>query len=104
MTTTTKPEVIATERIMAALKDAGMDVRVGGVGGVVGRCGVWGHVRVDGVDVEFTLDTEVEEEEQEEEEEEEEGSDICGVCNGSGEGIADGTRCRACKGWGEVRI
>lgn len=29
---------------------------------------------------------------------------ICGSCNGSGEGRADGTRCRTCKGRGEVYI
>ena len=28
----------------------------------------------------------------------------CGSCNGSGEGIADGTRCRTCKGRGEVYV
>lgn len=29
--------------------------------------------------------------------------DLCPVCAGSGEGVADGTRCYACKGWGVVR-
>lgn len=28
--------------------------------------------------------------------------EICSMCNGSGEGMADGTRCRTCKGSGEV--
>ena len=27
---------------------------------------------------------------------------ICGHCNGSGEGMADGTRCSICRGCGEV--
>ena len=27
---------------------------------------------------------------------------ICGSCNGSGEGLFDGTRCYACKGCGEL--
>jgi len=26
--------------------------------------------------------------------------ELCGSCNGSGEGCADGTRCRSCKGKG----
>lgn len=29
--------------------------------------------------------------------------ELCGACNGSGEGYADGTRCRVCRGRGEVR-
>ena len=29
--------------------------------------------------------------------------DTCGNCNGSGEGIADGTTCKACKGSGIER-
>ena len=29
-------------------------------------------------------------------------SDICYYCNGSGEGLADGTICKACKGTGEL--
>jgi RecJ-like exonuclease len=27
---------------------------------------------------------------------------ICSTCNGSGEGYADGTRCRSCRGRGET--
>jgi DnaJ-class molecular chaperone len=27
---------------------------------------------------------------------------MCGVCNGSGEGRADGTRCPVCRGLGEI--
>ena len=30
------------------------------------------------------------------------GWDICPVCNGSGEGLADDTKCRFCSGLGEV--
>jgi len=29
---------------------------------------------------------------------------ICGNCSGSGEGMADGTTCRECKGRGEFRV
>lgn len=29
--------------------------------------------------------------------------EICGNCNGSGEGYSEGTRCTKCKGRGEVR-
>lgn len=32
----------------------------------------------------------------------EESTELCGNCNGSGEGFADGDRCGACKGWGEL--
>ncbi len=28
--------------------------------------------------------------------------EICGYCNGSGEGMTDGARCRVCKGRGEI--
>ncbi len=28
--------------------------------------------------------------------------EICGACNGSGEGRFDGTTCHECRGWGEV--
>lgn len=38
----------------------------------------------------------------EEEGEEEEEDGICGACNGSGEGMYDGSRCYSCKGSGEV--
>lgn len=31
------------------------------------------------------------------------GSEICGQCNGSGEGMHDGSRCGYCKGSGEVK-
>ena len=31
-------------------------------------------------------------------------SDICGTCNGSGEGRYDGSVCYACHGKGEVKI
>jgi DnaJ-class molecular chaperone len=34
-------------------------------------------------------------------EQDEEPSGICGNCNGSGEGYADGTICTACRGMGE---
>lgn len=37
-----------------------------------------------------------------EEEAEDEDTDICGCCNGSGEGRHDGSRCPVCKGRGEV--
>lgn len=28
----------------------------------------------------------------------------CGMCNGSGEGMADGTTCWDCRGWGEKSV
>jgi hypothetical protein len=31
-------------------------------------------------------------------------SEICGDCNGSGEGYVDGSRCIHCGGWGEVPL
>lgn len=43
------------------------------------------------------------EEREEEEEEEEDEDEICGACNGSGEGMYDGSTCSACKGAGEKR-
>lgn len=36
------------------------------------------------------------------EDEEEIEDDLCGNCNGSGEGYADGTRCSVCKGKGAI--
>jgi hypothetical protein len=39
-----------------------------------------------------------------EEHDESDGWQLCGGCNGSGEGRADGTRCYTCKGRGEVRV
>lgn len=32
------------------------------------------------------------------------GEEICGNCNGSGEGMHDGTKCYVCKGGGSVLI
>ena len=32
------------------------------------------------------------------------GPDICGTCNGSGEGMYDGSACSACGGGGTVRL
>lgn len=48
-------------------------------------------------------DEEEGDEEEEDDEEEEEESETCGNCNGSGEGMYDGSTCSSCKGLGEIR-
>ena len=61
-----------------------------------GKCTIRYHLHVD----DYDDDEEEEIEEIEEEEEEEEYDSLCASCNGSGEGMWDGSTCRVCGGSG----